>query len=395
MNPNIEKLYQTAQKRKRLILGLMSGTSLDGLDLALCEFEGSGTQTRFRVLEFDTIPYTSLFQDQIRKVFAKEWVEQKHISGLHVLIARTHAQFVLESLKKWGYETDQIDAIASHGQTIFHAPYSSSEKIYPNNTFQIGDGDHIACETGIITLSDFRQKHVAAGGEGAPLVLYGDFLLFSDSQVNRVLLNLGGISNFTYLPSETSRNKGKQIWASDLGPANTLINQFVKKEYGVEMDRDGAISKQGVIQEDLLRELLNTPFFSLPFPKTTGPELFNLDYLNEAIERTNGQFEKEDIVATLTAFTVEALTLGFKEIECAEIYVSGGGLHNPEIMKGIKNNNPHLKFKNFETLGILPDAKEAVLFAVLANETLCGNKNSLKPLKNVPQVTFGKISFPD
>src|SRR5690606_15580566 len=127
-----------------------------------------------------------------------------------------------------------------------------------------------------------------AGGEGAPLVLYGDFLLFSDSQVNRVLLNLGGISNFTYLPSEISRNKGKQIWASDLGPANTLINQFVKKEYGVEMDRDGAISKQGVIQEDLLRELLNTPFFTLPFPKTTGPELFNLDYLNEAIERTNG-----------------------------------------------------------------------------------------------------------
>src|SRR5690606_39037731 len=130
MNPNIEKLYQTAQKRKRLILGLMSGTSLDDLDLALCEFEGSGTQTRFRVLEFDTIPYSSLFQDQIRHVFARESFAQKYISGLHVLIARTHAQFVLESLKKWGYETDQIDAIARHGQTIFHAPYSSSEKIY-------------------------------------------------------------------------------------------------------------------------------------------------------------------------------------------------------------------------------------------------------------------------
>lgn len=396
MNPNIEKLYNLGKKPFRLIVGLMSGTSLDGLDIALCKFSGSGSDSEFEILNFETIPYSSSFQEQIRLVFAKNEVEQKHISGLNVVIANNHASALLQTLKKWNISADQIDLIASHGQTIFHAPQSISDKFYPNNTFQIGDGDHLAVKTGIITMSDFRQKHVAAGGEGAPLVLYGDYFLFQDSIEDRILLNLGGISNFTYLPSQSSLQQGDEIWATDLGPANTLINQFMQEKFNLEMDRDGEIAQRGIIHQNLLEQLMNHAFFDLALPKTTGPEMFNLQYLNQAIERTGQAFIDEDIVATLTAFSVECVNKGLQVLKKkAVLYVSGGGVHNPVMMNSLKEANPTIQIKDFSVLDIIPDAKEALLFAALANENIMGNRESLKALKQVPQVFFGKISFPN
>lgn len=222
MNKDIENLYTLAKKESRVILGLMSGTSLDGVDLALCHVKGSGKNTEISILEYETIAYTSLFRDEIKSIFSKEEVSLRRVCLMNSKIATTHAEIINNTLKKWGMSSKQVDLIASHGQTIFHAPRGENQPLeHPNSTLQIGDGDHISVITGIITISDFRQKHIAAGGQGAPLVAYGDYLLFSHSQESRLMLNIGGVSNFTYLPSkETIKN----IISTDIGPGNTLMS---------------------------------------------------------------------------------------------------------------------------------------------------------------------------
>ena len=184
MNPQIQKLHEIADKKSRLIIGLMSGTSLDGLDVALCKISGAETNTKVQLLEFETHNYTSEIQEKIRTVFTKKTIDLQQLTLLNAWIGRLHGAMILKSLKKWNFLPEKIDAIASHGQTVFHAPKSlHGQKDFPNATLQIGDGDHIAVSTGIITLSDFRQKHIAGGGEGAPLAAYGDALIFSSKDL--------------------------------------------------------------------------------------------------------------------------------------------------------------------------------------------------------------------
>src|SRR5690606_24492663 len=241
MNPYIHKLHRMASKAQRLVIGLMSGTSLDGLDIALCRITGSGTGTTLELLRFDTKAYTDDIRDRIRQVFAKQIVDQQGLCGLHALIGQTHGLLVNEALREWNISPQDVDLIASHGQTVFHAPQSlTGTADYPNSTLQLGDGDHLAVITGIITISDFRQKHIAAGGEGAPLAAYGDYLLFADPRETRVLLNIGGIANFTVLPS--TEDDGAPCFATDVGPGNTLLNQYMLKHFGLEMDRDARVA---------------------------------------------------------------------------------------------------------------------------------------------------------
>src|SRR5205085_6069842 len=192
------------------------------------------------------------------------------------------------------------------------------------------DGDHVAVATGITTISDFRQKHIAKGGEGAPLAVYGDFLLLSNKKENRILLNIGGIANFTYLPAGQQASK---VFVTDTGPGNTLIDQAVRRFCpGEYYDKDAAKASAGKVNEALLRELLSHPFFKLPFPKTTGPELFNIDYLVRAQKQSNiTQITLEDLLATLTRFSAESIVAAIKKAvkkDKFEIYLSGGGAHN-------------------------------------------------------------------
>ena len=188
MKQHIFQLSAIARKRTRLIIGLMSGTSLDGLDVALCALTGAGQKTKVEVLQFETLPYDEDFKDEIRRVFARKEIEFQHLVLLNVMVAERHADMVNKCLKKWNIKSKTIDLLASHGQTVFHAPRTfHGLEAYPNATLQIGDGDHLARRTGIITLSDFRQKHLAAGGEGAPLALYGDYFLFSKKGEERFL----------------------------------------------------------------------------------------------------------------------------------------------------------------------------------------------------------------
>jgi len=401
MNKNINALYQIAQKESRKIIGLMSGTSLDGLDIALCEISGSGVDTDVKLLQFETVNYSEEIKTEIRKVFAQKTIDFQHLVLLNEWIGLLHAEMINESLKKWNIDSKEVDLIASHGQTVLHAPkFLHQQEKFPNATLQIGDGDHIAVKTGIITLSDFRQKHVAAGGEGAPLAVYGDYFLFGKEGENRIMLNIGGIANFTYLPSAIN---AEETFVTDTGPGNTLIDLFVKQYFlDKTFDKDAEIAKQGTVNQSLLEHLKDNAFFKQEFPKTIGQELFGFDYVTIALAKSdNKNITPQDLLATLTRFSAETIAEAIqfaskksnRKIEDFKIYVSGGGAHNPLLIEWLKELLP-CQFNKTNDLGINSDAKEAILFALLANETVSGGNFNFGTAK-IPSVTMGKISMPD
>ncbi|SMC00438.1 protein of unknown function UPF0075 [Hymenobacter roseosalivarius DSM 11622] len=399
MNPNLHHLLTIAQKPQRRIIGLMSGTSLDGLDVALCLCEGSGPATRVRVEQFATVPYAESVKAEIRRVFAQNTIEFEHLCLLNPWIALLHADMVLDCLRAWEIAPQQVDCIASHGQTVFHAPRSQHGKPnFPNATLQIGDGDHLAVRTGILTISDFRQKHVAAGGEGAPLAVYGDYLLFSKAGEDRILLNMGGIANFTFLPGTLDV---ETMFSTDVGPGNTLLDAFTQLYFpGKSYDTDGTIAAQGQVHEPLLRALLDHPFYAADFPKTTGPELFSRDYVVQAQQRSGSLgLSPADLLATLVAFSAEGIVGAIRRCFPTSsapltVYASGGGMHNPVLMRALRLQLPNCRFLTTHDLGINPDAKEAVLFAVLANESLVGSNAPLGSSRpGIPAVSMGKFSF--
>lgn len=397
MNDNIKKLAAIAEKKERTIIGLMSGTSVDGLDIAVCKVSGSGSNTELIVTHFETADYTNEFRNNVASIFSKRTVDLEAVCLINSWIGKFHGQLINEALKKWNIHSTDIDVIASHGQTIYHAPKSlHKNNAFGNATLQIGDGDHIAVTTGIITISDFRQKHIAAGGEGAPLAVYGDFLLFGKQGENRIMLNIGGIANFTYLPASMSMNA---VFSTDVGPGNTIMDAYCKANFNCSYDKDSSIAMSGKCNEILLQALLNNSFLNAGFPKTTGPEMFNLSYLQNALEDSNNNnLPTEDVLCTLNHFSANCIIKAIqKTIDTTQpnvVYSSGGGMHNLLLMQTIQAALPNVVFKTTDDLQINPDAKEAVLFALLANETLAGNNRLESSKKEVPNMSMGKISFP-
>ncbi len=399
MNKNIEKLYAISKKPLRKIIGLMSGTSVDGLDVALCSFEGSGLNTKIKLLQFETIVFDADMKAEVKAIFSKKEVDLEKLTLLNPWIALQHAGIINSLLKKWKVKNEEVDLVASHGQSIYHAPKTlHGQNKFGNATLQIGDGDHLAVATGIITISDFRQKHIAAGGEGAPLAVYGDYLIFGKQGEDRILLNIGGIANFTYLSADMDATK---IFSTDTGPGNTMMDVYIQQHFpGKYFDADAAVASAGTINMDLLTALKENDFFGKPFPKTTGPELFNLYYLQKAKEISSTQnISTEDTMATLNKFSADTIVDAIKRSGngnmSLSVYSSGGGMHNPLLMQHIKTQLPNCKFQTTSELEINPDAKEAVLFAVLANECVCGDNSAFgKGSRGIPTVSMGKISFP-
>jgi anhydro-N-acetylmuramic acid kinase len=392
LNQNLQKLFKTAQKDEKLGIGLMSGTSLDGLDIALCRFKDNGLHTQFELLHFITIPYHKHFKQEVHEIFSRRLVDLEKVTLLNAYIGTFHGELVLHALAKWGIKPDEVDFIASHGQSIYHAPKRLHQQTeYPNATLQIGDGDHLAVKTGILTISDFRQKHIAAGGEGAPLALYGDVLLANKPGEDRILLNIGGIANLTYLPADGDLHK---VVCTDIGSGNTLIDAACREYFDKPYDKDSMIALTGLVNDELLEALLDHPFFGENAPKTTGPELFNLSYLSDAQQVSGTQdIGPEDIICTLSAFTARTIAdfiLAYFPAD-SKIFASGGGAKNYFVTTYLKQLLPKASFGDTGDLGIDPDAKEAILFALLGNEALSGEPIQIG--KN-PTVLMGKFSFP-
>ncbi|AII52600.1 anhydro-N-acetylmuramic acid kinase [Hymenobacter sp. APR13] len=404
MNVHLHRLCQLAQQPSRRIIGLMSGTSLDGLDVALCRLHGHGPATRLELEQFSTVPYSDDVRRRIRAVFAggpTGQISLEHLTLLNPWLGALHADMVLACLREWQLAPTEVDLIASHGQTVYHVP--AHQHHHPdftglNATLQLGDGDQVAVRTGIITLSDFRQKHIAAGGEGAPLAAYGDYLLLSSPTEERLLLNLGGIANFTYLPR--TGHDASAAFSTDTGPGNTLLDATVRARCGLPYDEDGRLALAGRIHAPLLQALLEHPFFGASLPKTTGPELFGPEYLQQAQQRTGTeQLGTEDLLATLVELSAAGVARAaqqvFGEQPALAVYCSGGGAHNPALQAALQRYLPSCRFATTEELGVLPDAKEAILFAVLANEAVAGQPVSIGAgRQRVPAVSMGKISLP-
>jgi anhydro-N-acetylmuramic acid kinase len=422
MNKLIKHFERIAGRQERTIVGLMSGTSIDGLDIALCRIRGTGTGTQARVDAFRSTAYDDATLQLLRSIAFLDRISQTDLAIANDYLGRLYARYILEALAGWGIDPGDVDAIASHGQTVFHAPSRlHGRPAYPNATLQIVDGDHIALHTGILTVCDFRQKHVAAGGEGAPLAAYGDWLLFSEPGVNRIMLNIGGIANYTWLPGDTSLsgtaseqrahasemapaststpNSSSAPFSLDTGPGNTLIDAVVRKYYpGREFDESGHIGASGTVHDALLRRLKTHPYFKKEPPKTCGPEDFDLPFVERSLEGFGG-IAPADLVATLTALTSDTIAAAVRAWTSPgsrnQLFISGGGVHNRFLCNRLAEALPEYRVAPSSEMGLDPDSKEALIFAVLANETLCGGGIPFDEKNGeLRKLALGKICLP-
>lgn len=397
MNKQLQRLYEIASKDERIILGLMSGTSLDGLDVACCSMSGSGNKTKVDLLHFETVAYSPDFRKIIANIAFTAQTRLSDVSWFHKKMAKEHAAIVMRLLQQWSLSSSSIDLMASHGQTIYHAPCSDHTNPVGHHSFQAGDGDHLAQLTGIITLCDFRQKHLAAGGEGAPLAVYGDYLLYSKCEQDVILLNIGGISNFTYLAAGATFDK---VISTDAGPGNTLMNKWSEWQFNRPFDEDGAIAAEGQSNITLLEIMMQNPFLQMELPASTGPECFSIQWLQECLNKMGHAIDKKDVMATLNLFTAVCIVKSMEKCihynKKLNLLVSGGGLHNKTLMQHLKIHFNHLQRDIIIQAADYPDAKEAIIFALLANEAVAGNPSESfgKGSPSSPAVSFGKICLP-
>ncbi len=368
----------------------MSGTSADGLDIGLVRCGGSGLQTTADLLEFSTVSYPETLSDKLSDVLFDDNATQGNVLRLQAELEEVWVKIIKRQLSKWRLSPSEIDLVASHGQTVLHLPSGDGDKAA---TWQLVDGDILAAYLGIITVSDFRKKHIVAGFDGAPLAPLGERLLVSDEHTPCILLNLGGIANITYL--ENSGGEATLPFSTDTGPANTLIDAAVKDYYpGKTYDESGKIAALGTVDTDLLEKLKAHHFFQKQSPKSTGPEEFSFDWVISLFDAKNKKIEPEDVVATLTRFSAWSVAREIRQQISdydINIYASGGGVHNKTFMEMIAEELPDCSLKSTDTLGINSDAKEAILFAVFANELIAGD-GWLKP--DGSRFTLGKVSFP-
>ena len=376
-----------ASKPKRIVLGMISGTSVDGIDAALCELEGAGAATRYRLLKFETVAYQPELRRRIFRSFEPSATVDE-LCQLNVTVAEAFAAAAKQTIANAGLGVEQVDLIGSHGQTVRHLPDGA-----PPSTLQIGDISVIAQHVGITTVGDFRPADMAVGGQGAPLVPLADYLLFGDETKGRLLLNIGGISNVTVLPAGATR---EQVTAFDLGPGNMLMDAAANHFSGGEepFDRNGDMAARGQIDRILLERLLEHEFLQRQPPKSTGREQFGVSYF-EGISET-AELDPEDMLATLTAFTAQSIIRGihsFVAAELHELWLGGGGAQNKTLVRHLIEGFPELKVGSFSGLGIEPSAREALAFAVLANETIAGQTGNLPSATGAQRgVILGKIA---
>lgn len=353
-----------------LYIGLMSGTSGDGIDAALVDF----SQPQPKLVSTHYTAYTPYLRESILALCQNGDNEIERLGELDVLLGKEFAQAVNNLLNKQALAAKAIKAIGSHGQTIRHRPL--------NFSLQIGDPNTIATLTGITTVADFRRKDIALGGQGAPLVPAFHQHLLASNKINRAIVNIGGIANVTFL---SQKNTDKVI-GFDTGPGNVLMDAWIDMQQKKPYDKNGTWAAQGKILPDLLERLLADPFFLLSAPKSTGREHFNLSWLQEKLLATEKECSFTDVQTTLVELTAQTIIRSIRDYFAdGEILICGGGVHNAFLMARLDQlAKPHFSISSTQKQGIDPDWVEAMAFAWLARQTL-----KLMP-GNVPSVTGAK-----
>lgn len=359
----------------RRVVGLISGTSADGIDAALVELEGAGETTRARLLGFRTRPFDA---DLRARVLALGDARTDELLRVHYRLGEEFAQAAIEVIDPVRRDGLSVHLIGSHGQTARHHP-RAEEAGRRAATLQLAEPAIIAERTGLPVVADFRPRDVAAGGEGAPLVPLVDWLLFRRAGATRACLNMGGIANVTVVTEGLDT-----VRAFDLGPANMPLDLVVHAWTGgaEAFDRDGGRAATGRVDHGLVAELLRHPFFELAPPKSTGREAFGDVFVRPLLGRYAGR--EADLLASLTRFVAESVAAGIRRWvrePVAEVLVSGGGAHNGTLMAALGTALAPVPVRSLAEVGLDPDAKEAVAFAVLANETIFGRPG------NVPGAT--------
>lgn len=421
----LNKLLRLQHKNPKKVIGLMSGTSADGIDACLVEIFGNGLHTRINLLAFETRPYDNPTRTAILDICNPETGSVDKVCRLNFYLGKLFAEAAISIANKALIPINNIDLIGSHGQTIYHLPdrttlkqkeagskkqedrskrqearskksEARSEKqeareggdlLCIPSTLQIGEPSIIAQETGVTTVADFRPRDMAAGGQGAPLVPYVDFLLFRDGETGRALQNIGGIANVTVLPQNCEIS---DVIAFDTGPGNMIIDHITTliTNGAARFDDGGELAARGSVDNHLLAVLISHPYLSKPPPKTTGREEFGKSFADKLYKDAKcSGINDVDILATVTAFTAYSIADSYKRWilhnhQLAEIIISGGGCRNNTLIKFLRQYiHPAIQIHTTDKYGISPNAREALAFAILANETISGNTN------NVPNVT--------
>lgn len=383
-------------KKKVRIIGLMSGTSHDGVDAALVEIKSyhdgkerkvSEEEIKIKLIKHLHVPYSRSLREEIHRAFGGN---TEHICRLNFKLGEVFAKAVSLLLDVSHFRPEDVNAIASHGQTVYHIPPSGGKS---GSTLQIGEASIIAEKTGILTICDFRTRDMAVGGQGAPLVPVADYLLFHKKGRVRAVVNIGGIANVTIV-----REKIDDTIAFDTGPGNSLMDEAVNfySSGRMSFDRNGSIARSGMPDRMLSGELLSHPYFKKKPPKSTGRETFGADLVRGIFERY-ANLAPRDILSTLTTLTAISIHAAIVPFSPDEVIVSGGGVKNKFLMELMTSmfKDRGIPVKSITEYGIPPEAKEAVSFAILGYQTLC-----LKP-GNLPSVTgashkvvLGKVVFP-
>ncbi|MDO9548008.1 MAG: anhydro-N-acetylmuramic acid kinase [Candidatus Marinimicrobia bacterium] len=382
-------IWELHQKTRLKILGLMSGTSMDGLDVCLTDISRNKNEIEVHIVKYSEYKYDAEFKKLLSRI-PKGTTET--VCRMNFIIANTYVELIRRFFDEHGISVDDIDLIGSHGQTVWHD--------HRHSTLQIGEAAVLAEAFKIPVVSDFRVRDVAAGGSGAPLAPFVDYLLFKKIHKNLMILNIGGIANFTFIPA--SAKTTDDIYALDTGPGNSLIDISAELFSGgtQTFDQDGKIAQSGTIRQDILNYLMERPYIGAKMPKSTGREIFGRNVIEDIISKFKlNSTDYGDLTATVTRFTVEAIFYNYQQFfannfSIDEIIVSGGGADNPVIINHLETLFADVPIKRSDDYGITGDAKEALAFAVLAAATIWEIPG------NVPNVTgarrpvvLGKITI--
>jgi len=386
--------------RAKLVLGMMSGTSADGIDTALVKISGAPPNLNINLLNHTQQSFPPQIRKEILRVAEQNPLTAGEFSQLHARLGAIYAEAALRACKKFHVSPNKIDLIGNHGQTIFHQGQTTNFLgAKTASTLQIGDGSYIANLTGITTVSDFRPADIALGGQGAPLVPFADYALYRHPQLGRVSLNIGGIANITVIPANA---KPSDVFAFDSGPGNMLIDALVRHftHRRQRYDKNAGLARKGHLHRQLLAQLLRDPYFRLRPPKSTGREYFGAHYVKNLLSLARRHSVKlNDLLHTTTVLTAASIAdalnrfvLGKHKI--TQLIVSGGGAQNPLLMTQLSALLPKLQTTPSSVLDIPTDAKEALAFAILAYETLHRRTSNLPSATGARHpAILGRISY--
>jgi anhydro-N-acetylmuramic acid kinase len=378
------------------VAGIMSGTSVDGIDVAIVDIDGKRSGLKVETVAFHSVPYPKLVREAILAV-SNSMTHTATISRLNFLLGELYAAAVIETCRRRRVPMESIALAGMHGQTIFHESQSVEYLGHRiASTLQIGEAAVVAERTGLWTISNFRERDIAAGGKGAPLVSIVDFLLFRHRSIGRVALNIGGIANITVIPAAAERF---EVTAFDTGPGNMVIDGLVShmSRGRQTYDRDGRIARRGKVHQRLLDSMLSDPYFAFEPPKTAGREQFGQEFVNGLIATG---LPLPDLIATATELTAQSIARAITESVSNEDHVrdviaSGGGVHNRYLKRRLRELLPQFSVHTSDVYGIDPDAKEAVAFAVLAHEFIQARPGNLPSATGARHPTLlGKSSPP-